>query len=202
MSNTKPTLALLLSFITVGAIPSAGAAARGAPLLTCNKGPSGQRFNVGGTMPTSVESDSTYEIRIDGVRSGRISHFGLNYLHEMTVDYDLPPDAYVQGSARVVPNTGTANVLPSARVSEQAGILTMTLPGRVEDGGEYTPPSITVRLRANSPPGTSAVVAFRRFRLRANAIVVGDVEVSCEPAVRPSPIGSTLVVARRAAAAP
>lgn len=166
-----------------------------APLLACSTGPSGQRFDVTLTMPQHAEAGTIYSVRIDGKDSGKIPHFGLNYLHDMTVDYVLPPGAsYVEGSAELVPGTGTANVLAGPRLWYHGGVLTMALPGRVAEGTRYTPPSIRFSLRAVGSPGSSAPVSLRRFRLTANAFLVGEVAVSCEPAeVKPYPLGATLI---------
>ena len=50
-----------------------------------------------------------------------ISHFGLHYIHNMTADYAIPTGTtYVEGSARIVPGTGTANARPGASVTHDA----------------------------------------------------------------------------------
>jgi hypothetical protein len=185
--------AMAVSFVALVTTAGSATAERVTPLLVCSRGPSGQRFNAGVTVPSRAEPGSTYTVRIDGVSSGKISHFGLNYLHDMTVDYVLPADSYVEGSARIIPGTGTANVLAGSRLWHHAGVITMALPGKVLEGTEYTPPSISVQLRATGAPGSRAAVSFRQFRLTANAFLVGEVPVSCEPAVKPSPIGTTLI---------
>jgi hypothetical protein len=177
-------------------VTTAGSAAadRVSPTLVCSTGPSGQRFNAEVTAPDRVTAGAVYTVRIDGVSSGKISHFGLNYLHDMTVEYELPPGAaYVEGSARLLPGTGTANVLASPRLTERAGVVVMALPGHVDEGTSYTPPSIELKLRAVGASGSSQQVSLRRFRLTANAIVVGDVAVSCAPAAGPYPVASTLI---------
>jgi hypothetical protein len=164
--------------------------------IVCNQGPREQRFNVAVTLPDSVESGGVYAIRIDGYDSGKISHFGLNYLHGMTVEYVLPSGtSYVEGSARLVPGTGTANVLEGARVWQRNRVLTMLLPGHVENGSSYTPPSIIAQVRAVGATGSSAVLGFNHFGLQANAFLVGDVSVSCDPTPRPYPIGTTRIAA-------
>jgi hypothetical protein len=185
--------ALAVTFFALAGTAATAAADRVTPLLVCTKGPDGQRFNAGVTLPSRAAPGAVYTVRIDGVSSGKISHFGLNYLHDMTVDYVLPAGAYVDGSAQIIPGTGTANVTPSTRLSYHDGVLTMALPGRVLEGTDYTPPSISVQLRAIGAPGSRAEVSLRRFRLTANAFLVGEVPVSCEPVVKPSPIGVTLI---------
>jgi hypothetical protein len=192
--RTLRGVAVALTFAALVATGGSAAAERLTPVLVCSSGPSGQHFNVGVSIPGKVEVGSTYTVRIDGVSSGKISHVGLNYLHDMTVEYALPAGAtYVEGSAAFVPGTGTANVSAHARLTHSGGVLTMLLPDKVAEGSSYTPPSITVQLKATEAPGTRAVVGFRRFSMKANAVVVGDVSVSCDPQVKPYPIGSTLV---------
>jgi hypothetical protein len=183
--------------VALGALVTMGAAAaapRAVAPLVCNKGPEGQRFNVLITLPARAEAGALYTLRLDGTSSGKISHFGLNHLHDMTVEYLLPPGAaYVEGSAKLVDGTGTANVQPGARLSISDGVVTMKLPGKVENDTDYTPPSITLQLRASGAPGSSAVVSFRHFQLKANAFLVGDVAVTCDPTPKPFPIGATLI---------
>jgi hypothetical protein len=165
-----------------------------APLLECSRG-GDQRFNASVSLPAQAAAGSTYSVRVDGVSSGRISHFGLNYLHDMTVDYVVPPGtSYVEGSAEIIPGTGSDNVLPGARVSHRAGVITLALPAHVAEGTSYTPPSIRFQLRATGAPGSTASFALRQFRLTANAFLVGEVPVSCEPKVKPAGIGSTVIV--------
>jgi hypothetical protein len=190
-------LGLAMSLVVTLSVAATGASVAYTMPIVCNQGPSGQRFNVAVTLPDSVESGGVYTIRIDGFDSGKISHFGLNYLHGMTVEYLLPSGtSYVEGSARLVPGTGTANVLEGARVWQRDRVLTMQLPGHVENGSNYTPPSIVARVRAVGATGTSAVLGFNRFQLQANAFLVGDVSVSCDPKPLPYPIGTTRIVPR------
>lgn len=187
---------LATGLVVLAALTMASAAARVTLPLVCDKGPSGQRFDVGVTVPSSVEAGAVYTIRLDGSNSGKISHLGLNYLHDMTVEYVLPAGtSYVEGSARLVAGTGTPNVLAGPRLWHHAGIVTMRLPGKVDNGTDYTPPSITLQVRAVGAPGSSAVLGFKHFQLQANAFLVGDVAVSCDPAPKPYPIGATLITA-------
>jgi hypothetical protein len=191
-----------IGFAGLAVIASPAAAEHGALALLCSKGPGGARFEFDVTIPSRAEAGSTYEIRIDGVSSRKISHFGLNYLHDMTVEYVLPAGAsYVEGSAQFVAGTGTANVLVGRRLTYRRGVLTMLLPGKVENGTDYTPPSVRLQLRAIGAPGDWAWVSFRQYRLTANALLVGDVAVSCDPIPNPYPVGTTLITAPVAASA-
>ena len=186
--------ALVVGLGVLAMMGAVAAATRVAAPLVCNKGPEGQRFSVLVTLPERAEAGSLYTLRLDGNSSGKISHFGLNHLHDMTVEYQLPSGAsYVEGSAKLVDGTGTANVRPGARVWVSDGLVTMKLPGKVENGTDYTPPSIALQLRASGAPGSSAVVSFRHFQLKANAFLVGDVAVTCDPTPKPFPIGATLI---------
>jgi len=161
--------------------------------LACSRGDD-QRFNVTVTLPARAEAGSTYAIRLDGTSSGKISHFGLNHIRDMTVEYVLPRESsYVDGSAQLVPGTGTPNVVASARLRHKNGILTMALPGRVLNDTEYTPPSIRFEVRAGGAPGSAAVLSLNQFRLTANAFLVGDIAISCDPRPKPAPIGATLI---------
>ena len=158
---------------------------------------------MGSASPDSAPAGSIYAVRLDGAGSGKISHFGLNYIHDMTVSYVLPAGAsYVEGSAHFVEGTGTANVLAAPRLSHRAGLITMVLPGRVENGSEYTPPSVQFQLRAIDPAGSWAAVSFRDFSLRANALLVGEVVVSCHPTLSPYSIGTTLITTPAGASPP
>ncbi len=82
-----------------------------APTL-CSRGPSEQAFTAMITLPHAAEQGATYTVRIDALPSGRIAHFGLNHIHDMATDYVVPSGAkYVPGSARIVLETGTPNVV-------------------------------------------------------------------------------------------
>jgi len=198
----KTNHALLMASLLLAAIAAPADAGSSAPLLVCTKGPAGQRFHVQVTMPAHVEAGAIYTVRIDGVGSGTVTHFGLNYIHDMTVDYALPAGAFVPGSAQLVAGTGTANVVEGASLSYGADVLEVVLPGKVKDGSSYTPPSLQFQLRATGAPGSPAVLSFRDFTLKANAIVVGDVDVSCASTPSPYPIGTTLIAMPARAALP
>lgn len=164
--------------------------------LTCTRGPSAQRAELFVTLPTSVDQGGTFTARFDGKNSGPISHTGLNYIHEMTTELLLPSGAtYVDGSAHIIANTGTANVRPGATVTKQGNTITLLLPAHVEDGANYTPPSFEFQLKATAAVGAKIVQRFSQYRVTANAIIVGNVHTICDPTPKPYAIGSTTVLA-------
>ena len=202
---TNGSRACLVAILAVSVSASAFAAPTPAPTstttptsapMTCSQGPKAQRFAVALTLPRDVEQGSTYSVRIDGVPSGTIAHFGLNYVHDMATDYVVPAGAtYVAGSARIVPGTGTPNVAAGARVWQQAELIRMVLPGQVASGSSYTPPSIEFQLKATAPAGASLALRFLEYRVAANAFLVGEVQTSCEPTPKPYTLGATRVIA-------
>jgi hypothetical protein len=165
--------------------------------MVCSRGPEGQRFEVVVTTPESVAEGAIYTIRIDGVGSGKISQLGLNHLRDMTSEYLVPAGAaYVPSSARVVPGTGTENVRSGARAVHEAGVVRLVLGDKVREGTSYTPPSLEFQVRATAPAGASLPLGFIRYRVTANALVVGDVHVSCEPKPNPFVLVRTPVIDR------
>jgi hypothetical protein len=164
--------------------------------MVCSAGPTHQTFVATLTFPRSAAEGSTFTVRIDGLPSGPISSFGLNFIHDMETDYLVPAGAtYVGGSAQLVPGTGTPNVTAGARVWYEAGLIKVALPGRVTSGSSYTPPSIEFQLRAAAAAGATLTFGFLEYRVAANAIVVGDVHATCKPTPRPYPLGTTQVTA-------
>jgi hypothetical protein len=162
--------------------------------LNCSHGPSGQQQNVTIAAPTSVVEGATYTVRVDGANSGKISHSGLNYIFDMSYEWLVPTGArYVEGSARIVPNTGTENVRPGARVTQASGVVTMVLAARVDDGANYTPPAFEFELAATAPAGSTITQTFARYGVTANAFLVGNVKTVCEPIPRPFPVAATRV---------
>jgi|GEM_PF-1802671 len=164
--------------------------------IVCSRGPSGQTFNVGVTMPASQATGTTFAIRIDAAPSGKISHTGLNYIFDMQTDYVVPAGtAYVEGSARILAGTGTANVRASARVWHDAEGIHLALPARVENGSGYTPPSIELQVEVRAPAGTSLSLKLARHKVAASVFLLGTLRTTCDPNPRPSTIGTTLVSA-------
>jgi hypothetical protein len=180
--------------MTLAGVPSAGTAVT-VP-LSCNKGPDGQVCRVNVTIPASVEEGGTLTVRIDGNNSGRISHTGLKYIYNMTTELRIPDNAsYVAGSGRIVPDTGSANVRPGARVTQSGRSISMVLPAHVEDGQDYTPPSFEFQLKATGAAGSRIVQKFSQYRVTANAIIIGDVHTVCDPKPKPYSIGTTNITA-------
>ena len=196
-SRARIATLVLASVATTATLPAATPPTRAVTVpMACSRGPDGQRFDVLLTLPGAAAEASTYAVRIDGVASGRVSHAGLNYIHDMETDYVVPRGArYVTGSARVIAGTGTANVAAGARVWHEAGMIRVALPGRVASGSSYTPPSIEFQLEASAPAGSLLPIAFLEYRVVANAFLVGDLQTTCAPTPRPYPLGATRVTA-------
>jgi hypothetical protein len=170
------------------------AATRTSAPVSCTRGASAV-FEINAVVPETAAEGTTYVVRIEGTASGKISQTGLNSLRDITFEYALPSGAtYVEGSARVVPGTGSDNVKGSARVSLSGSVLTLILPARVPNGGSYQPPTIEVKLKAASAPSTVLPVTFSRYRVRANVVILGDIDAVCTPARPPFTLGATRVV--------
>ena len=123
--------------------------------MNCTRGPEDVVFRAIANFPESPPSGSTFTVRIDSESSGLISHVGLNYIYGMTTVYIVPPGLrYVEGSARVIPGTGSVNARPGAHARHQAGRIYLVLPARIENGSSFTPPSLAFDLRAEAAPGT------------------------------------------------
>jgi hypothetical protein len=186
--------------IALGVVGTLGAsrvdAKKVALSMSCDHGPGEQKFQADVSGPESVVVGGTFTVHLDGVPSDEVTGFGLNHIRDMTTDYVLPAGgSYVEGSARVVPDTGTPNVRGGATLTVEGKRLRLVLPARIADGEFYTPPSVEVTLRADSAAGTTLALGFSRFRLTVNAVVVGDMRVTCEPKPRPFALPGTKVVA-------
>lgn len=183
------------AFLLVATIALGAATDRTIP-LKCTRGPDGQSYRHIVTMPESQPVGSTFTVRIDGVSIGPISHFGLFYIHNMTADYTIPPGTtYVEGSARIVPGTGTPNVRTNARVTADGSGVHMLLPDRVDNGGTYTPPSVEFQVKVVGAPGSVASLGFAGTGVDANAAILGNVHTACTPNPKPYTIGSTRIEA-------
>jgi hypothetical protein len=169
--------------------------------LVCSRGGDGQTFRASVTLPASQPSGSRFTVRIDSFSSGKIAHFGLNYVFDMATDYRIPDGTrYVEGSARVVPNTGTPNVRAGARAWGDAAGVHLLLPARVGNGQSYTPPSLEFQLDVIAAAGTELLLRFSRCRVSASVFLLGTVHTTCVPTPAPFTIGRTR--ATPAAAAP
>ncbi len=165
--------------------------------MRCTRGDD-QAFFAIVTVPAIAPSGSLLHVRIDARPSGTINHFGLHFLHDLTTEYLLPEGAaYIEESARLVPGTGTANILGGAKLERSGRALRLILPAHVPDGASYTPPSIEFDLRITAAPGSALAIQFTGFQLVANAILIGDVTTRCEPVPNPYVIGTTFVTTAR-----
>ncbi len=154
--------------------------------MRCTRGGDDTVFRATVTLPPSLPSGSTFTVRIDSAPSGRVSHLGLHYIYGMTTQYLLPAGMhYIEGSAQVVPGTGTANVRPGARAWHAASHVFLKLPAHVANGDHYTPPSLQFAVQVEEPAGMHVALAFVRYEVMANAILVGDVRTDCEPVPAP-----------------
>lgn len=163
--------------------------------MVCSRGPSGQRFEAVVTMPTVAQRGSILAVRIDAKSSGKISNSGLNYIHDMSTDYLIPSGAsYVAGSAQIVPETGTKNVRPHARVWHDAGKVHLVLPGRVENESHYTAPSIAFELKVGAAPGSLLALKFEHYEVVANVFLLGELRSRCDPQPKPYTLAVTRVV--------
>jgi hypothetical protein len=164
--------------------------------LNCSRGPSGQHCDLIVTVPQSAAEGSTISVRVDGTDSGKVSHTGLNYIHDMTTELLVPSGTmYVTGSGKIIPGTGTENVRPGATVAHRGAAIVMTLPAHVEDGASYTPPSFEYQLKVTASAGATIVHKFSQYRVTANAFIIGDVHTTCDPTPKPYAVGRTSVTA-------
>lgn len=188
------SVAASLSLVATIAL-GGGTADRTVP-LTCTRGPDGQSYRNIVTMPASQPLGSTFTIRIDAVNVGPISHFGLRYIYNMTADYTVPAGtSYVEGSAHLVPGTGSENVRANARVSHDAGGIHLLLPGHVDNGGSYTAPSIEFQVKAVGAAGSVASLGFTGTGVDASAAIIGTVHTTCTPNPKSYTLASTTLEA-------
>jgi hypothetical protein len=164
--------------------------------MVCSRGPDDQAFTATVHMPRTSARGTTFTVRVDSRPSGRIAHFGLYAIFNMTTDLRLGPGArYVEGSARLVPGSGTRNVASSARVWHDDAGIHLGLPARVENGGSYTPPSFTfdVVVDAAEAAGAAVAVRFVHYHVDADVFLLGRIRTTCEPRRGPATIGLTRV---------
>jgi hypothetical protein len=194
MGRAASTISLTLFALSLG-LPRDGEAASNISIpLNCSKGPSDQRQKIVVTIPASAAEGSNYKVRIDGVNSGKVSHTGLNHIFDMWYEWPVPRGTqYVEGSARIIANTGTENVRRGARIVHQGGVLNLVLPAHVDNGSNYTPPSFEFALKVTAPGGATVTQTFRRYRVTANAFLIGDVHTTCDPKPKPFPVATTKI---------
>jgi hypothetical protein len=162
--------------------------------IECSNGPSDQRHKVMISVPATITEGATFKVRVEGVNSGKISHTGLNYIFDMGYEWMVPKGTeLVEGSLKLIAGTGTENIRKGARVSHKAGVISMLLPARVESGGNYTHPSFEFELKATAAAGAKISQVFRRYKVTANAFLVGDVKTTCDPRPKPYHLAATKV---------
>jgi len=162
--------------------------------LICHRGPSGQVIRLSVTVPPTATEGASFAVRIDGVDTGKISHLGLRYIHDMTTEMLVPDGtSLAEDSLRIVPGTGTANVRKGARVTRQGSVIRLVLPAHVEAGQSYTPPSFEFTLRVTAPAERKIVHRFSRWEVTANAILLGDIRMTCDANPRPYPVARTTI---------
>jgi hypothetical protein len=162
--------------------------------LNCQRGPSGQVIRLSVTVPPAATEGSSFAVRFDGVDTGKISHVGLRYIHDMTTEMLIPDGTnLVERSLRIIPGTGSPNVRAGARVTRQGAIIRLVLPAHVEAGERYTPPSFEFLLEVTAAARRKIVHRFSRWEVTANAIILGDLRMTCDANPRPYPVASTTV---------
>jgi hypothetical protein len=192
--TSKLATSLLVTLAALSTTAMAAAPTKVKAPLVCTRGDSDQSMNALLTMPASAAVGSKFTVRIDGVNSGKISHTGLNYIFDMMTDYVVPDGAkVVDGSVRIVPETGTTNVRTGAKAwNDKSGIHTY-LPSHVADGSDFTPPSLEFQLEVTGTVGATMALKLAQYRVTANAFVVGDVHTTCDPNPKPYTLGSTVI---------
>jgi hypothetical protein len=78
-------------------------------------------------------------------------------------------------------------------VWQAQGVIHLLLPGHVENGSSYTPPSIAFDVEITAPAGAAVSLKLDRYEVTANAFLVGDLLTICDPRPRPYVIGVTRV---------
>jgi hypothetical protein len=186
---------MLLAVVCAPKVDAGGSKVVNAPIV-CTKGDANQKMWALLTLPASAAVGSKFTVRIEGVDSGVISHTGLNYIYNMESDYPLPAGAkYVAGSAKFLPNTGTANVRPGATAWQDATGIHTRLPGHVANGTSFSPPTLEYQLEVTGKVGDILNIGFSQYRVTANAMVIGDVNSTCDPTPKPYKLGSVTITA-------
>jgi hypothetical protein len=185
-SRVRIAVALVLAAGLLG-FDAPAVSSRVAIPLNCSRGPSRQEHHVAISAPAVVAPGSKYKVRVDGLDSGKVSHMGLNYIFGMWEEWPVPPGTrFVEGSAHVLPGTGSANVREGARLGQRVvggatQSISLVSPARVQNGESYTPPSLEFELEVTAPAGASIVQQYAGFNVTANAIFMGDLVTTCTP---------------------
>ena len=184
----------MLTFSTIFVLAATPVSKPATAPLVCSRGARDGQFRSMITMPRSAATGATFTVRIDSQSSGKVSHGGLEYLHDMTTDYLIPEGtAYVDGTAHIVAKTGTANVQPGARVWQEGGTIHYVLPAHVTNNSSYTPPSIQFELKVDASHGSKLALKLAHYEVKAHAIIVGDVTTTCDPSPKPYTIAMVSV---------
>jgi hypothetical protein len=166
--------------------------------LACSRGGGGQQHDVAVTVPARVAPGGRYKVRVDGIDTGKISHLGLNYIFDMESEWPIPPGTeYVEGSAHVVPGTGSENVRGGAYVVRHGASIHLVLPAHVDNGVGYTSPSFEFELLAPSAEGASITQRFAAYSVSAHAVLVGVLRTTCEPTPKTFPVAVTQVESKQ-----
>jgi hypothetical protein len=186
------------ALLALASTPTFGAGA--APVVVsapmkCSRGPDFP-FKAIVTMPSTGVTGATFTVRIDSGFSGKVSATGLHYIHDMLTDFVVPAGtSYVDGSLRFVEGSGTPNAREGARAWRDPAGIHFVLPVHIPNGASYTPPSIELALKIEAPAGATIAMQFLHYQLAANAFLVGDLDVRCDPTPKPYTLGELRVVA-------
>lgn len=176
------------------ALPLGAADVVGVP-ITCSKG-GADTLRLAPVLPATVAPGTTFTVRLDGVDTRIKWQLGLNHLRAMTWDFGLPAGAkLVDGSLRIVPETGSANLRPGASVSARGNVVTLSAPAKLESPDGYRFPSVEMKLETTASAGSTLAWTFRHYEVTANALLLGDLLVTCDPTPRPYTVATTRVVA-------
>lgn len=167
------------------------------PPMVCSRGPGGQHFDATITMPRTAAAGSTITVRIDGVPAPPTSHLGLFHLYNFLTDFRVSEGGrLVEGSVRLVPDSGSPNMRPGARASrEGASTVRLTVPAQIPNGHGFNPPSVEFSVALDGAPGAEVRVLFVRHQLGARVFLLGDIVTTCDPRPGPAVLGSVRITA-------
>lgn len=164
--------------------------------MACNNGPSTQTFDAVVTMVRSAAAGTTLTVRVDGTPAPPESHVGLYFLYNFVTEFRLTGARLVEGSLRVLPDTGTANMRPGTRVTAEAGgVLRLVNPAQIPNGAAFNTPSFEFSMVLDGAPGTEARLLFQRYSLDARVFLLGNINTHCTPRANPSVLGAVRITA-------